>query len=82
MALRACANKPLILVDGGPWYPWALERLGLQWLHVTFGERNGIEHCFGMPEGLPLQLERQGQGPIGRGGDGPDPSRPEGSIKP
>jgi transposase-like protein len=46
MALRACANKPLILVDGGPWYPWALERLGLQWLHVTFGERNAIERCF------------------------------------
>jgi len=78
MALRACANKPLILVDGGlgidgPFWP---ERL-----HVTFGERNAIERCFRMPEGLPLQLERQGQGPIGRGGDGPDTSRPEGSIK-
>jgi len=33
MALGACANKPLILVDGGSWYSWVLERLGLQWLH-------------------------------------------------
>jgi len=46
MTLRACANKPLILVDGGPWYPWALERLGLQWLHLTFGDRNGVKRCF------------------------------------
>jgi len=21
-ALKKCSNKPLVLVDGGPWYPW------------------------------------------------------------
>jgi len=28
-ALRMCINKPLVLVDGGPWYRWASERFGL-----------------------------------------------------
>ena len=28
-ALKKCSNKPLVLVDGGPWHPWALQRLGL-----------------------------------------------------
>jgi len=28
------------------WYPWALERYGLKWLHITFGERNSIERLF------------------------------------
>jgi transposase-like protein len=44
--LRTCTNRPVILVDGGPWYPWALERMGLKWLHVTFGLRNSIERLF------------------------------------
>ena len=22
--LRTCTNKPIVLVDGGPWYPWPL----------------------------------------------------------
>jgi hypothetical protein len=25
---------------------WALSQIGLKWLHVTFGERNAIEHYF------------------------------------
>ncbi|MEM2720054.1 MAG: hypothetical protein QXU49_04640 [Candidatus Caldarchaeum sp.] len=25
-------------VDRGPWYPWALKRLGIEYLHETFGE--------------------------------------------
>ncbi|MEM1544910.1 MAG: hypothetical protein QXP91_00460 [Candidatus Methanomethylicia archaeon] len=29
--LNACLNKPLILVDRGPWYPEALRFYGLQW---------------------------------------------------
>jgi putative transposase len=41
-------DKPVVLVDGGPWYPWALERHGLRWLHVTFGERNSIERFYRM----------------------------------
>lgn len=46
--LETCTNKPLILVDRGPWYPEALVNLGLRWKHVTFGMRNRIEHWFGI----------------------------------
>lgn len=46
MVLKTCEGKPVILVDGGPWYPWALERYGLKWLHITFGERNAIERFY------------------------------------
>ncbi|MEM1944470.1 MAG: hypothetical protein QW756_04730 [Nitrososphaerota archaeon] len=31
---------------GGPWYPWALKRLGINNIHETFGERNIIERWF------------------------------------
>jgi transposase-like protein len=41
--LDACIGKPVVLVDGGPWYPWPLDRMGIRWLHVTFGHRNAIE---------------------------------------
>jgi len=44
--LRTCENKPVIVVDRGPWYPWALKRLGLEYFHETFGERNRIERWF------------------------------------
>ena len=44
--LDACTNKPVVLVDGGPWYPWALDATGVRWLHITFGERNAIERFF------------------------------------
>jgi len=36
----------VIVVDRGPWYPWALKRLGLEYFHETFGERNRIERWF------------------------------------
>jgi transposase-like protein len=39
--LDSCEGKPVIVVDRGPWYRWALERLG-----VTFGKRNRIERWF------------------------------------
>ena len=45
--LETCTNRPLILVDKGPWYPEALRSLGLKWRHVTFGMRNRIERWFG-----------------------------------
>ena len=35
------------LVDGAPWYKEAFNRLGLPYLHVTFGDRNPIERLFG-----------------------------------
>jgi transposase-like protein len=45
-ALRMCTNKPLVLVDRGPWYRWAFERLGLEYRHERFGLRNRVERFF------------------------------------
>jgi putative transposase len=36
-----------MLVDRGPWYRWALERLGLKYQHQRFGLRNAVERFFG-----------------------------------
>ena len=47
-ALDALLFLKKVLMDGGPWYPWALQRLGLPWQHITFGKRNPIEQWFGM----------------------------------
>ena len=44
--LKYTENKPKFYVDGGPWYPGAFKRLGLEWEHVTFGKRNPIEQWF------------------------------------
>ncbi|MEM2483889.1 MAG: hypothetical protein QXR26_08695 [Candidatus Caldarchaeum sp.] len=38
--------KPVIVVDRGPWYTWALNRLGIEYFHETFGERGRIERWF------------------------------------
>lgn len=46
MMLETCDNKPLIMVDRGPWYRWALKRLGLEYRHETFGERSPIEQWY------------------------------------
>ena len=46
MVLRSCDVKPIVVVDKGPWYRWALERLGMTYFHETFGERNKIERWF------------------------------------
>jgi len=35
-ALKMCTNKPLVIVDKGPWYRWAFERLGLEYRHERF----------------------------------------------
>jgi len=45
-ALRLCLNKPLILVDKGPWYWEAFQFLELSWMHITRGSRNRIERWF------------------------------------
>jgi transposase-like protein len=47
IVLDRCLNKPLIIVDRGPWYRWALERLGLKYQYQTFGIRNAVERFFG-----------------------------------
>jgi hypothetical protein len=41
-----CTNKPLVIVDRGPWYRWAFERLGLEYRHERFGMRNRVERFF------------------------------------
>ena len=42
----ACDNEPLILVDRGPWYRWAFQRLGIPFKHETFGWRTPIEQWY------------------------------------
>jgi transposase-like protein len=37
----------LIIVDRGPWYRWALERLGLKYVYQRFGIWNAVERFFG-----------------------------------
>ncbi|MEM2746134.1 MAG: DDE-type integrase/transposase/recombinase [Candidatus Caldarchaeum sp.] len=46
MVLRACEGKPVVVVDRGPWYPWVLKGLGIEYFHETFGNRNRIERWF------------------------------------
>jgi transposase-like protein len=41
-----CTNKPLVIVDKGPWYRWAFERLGLEYKHERFSLRNSVERFF------------------------------------
>jgi transposase-like protein len=36
----------LVIVDRGPWYKWALERLGLEYRYEKFGMRNRVERFF------------------------------------
>ena len=40
--------KPEIVVDRGPWYRWALKRMGLKYRYETFGERNAVEGFFSL----------------------------------
>jgi len=47
MVLGRCINKPLIIIDRGPWYRWALERLGLKYRYQRLGLRNAVERFFG-----------------------------------
>jgi transposase-like protein len=41
--LDPCEGKPLIVVDRGTWYRWALDRLGITYIHETLGKRNRKE---------------------------------------
>jgi transposase-like protein len=47
IVLDRCINKPMIIIDRGPWYRWALERLGLRYRYQRFGLRNAVERFFG-----------------------------------
>jgi len=45
--LGARTNKPVFVVEGGPWYSWAFRELGLEYYHETFGDRSRVERFFG-----------------------------------
>jgi len=47
-ALKYCMNKTRIIANAGkgPWYLWVIKRLGLEYDHQKFGERNAIELWF------------------------------------
>lgn len=45
--LKLCDNKPIFVVDKAPWYRWVFEKLGLSYVHETFGIRNKVERVFG-----------------------------------
>ena len=45
-ALKLCINKPIVIVDKGPWYRWALDRLGLEYRHEILGLRSRVERFF------------------------------------
>jgi len=47
IVLDRCLNKPPIIVYRGPWYRWALERLGLRYRYQRLGLRNAVERFFG-----------------------------------
>jgi transposase-like protein len=47
MVLGRCINKPLIIIDRGSWYRWAIERLGLRYRPQRFCLRNAVERFFG-----------------------------------
>jgi len=44
-----CKGKlPIVFIDGGNWYPWALQKLGFDRYNVVrFGPRSAIERFFG-----------------------------------
>jgi transposase-like protein len=45
--LEACTNKPVFVVDRGPWYSWAFRELGLEHCRGAFGDRSRVERSFG-----------------------------------
>jgi transposase-like protein len=57
-ALRMCTDKPLVLVDKGPWYRWAFERLGLEYRHEE-QDREILQIPKGENCSIPPQDERE-----------------------
>ena len=45
-SLKLCKNKPFFIGDKAPWFKWALQSLGLQYKHETFGDRNAVEQWY------------------------------------
>jgi putative transposase len=46
--LRRCHGKPLIKIDRGHWYDWALNKLDCDYEKQTFGRRSLVERWFGI----------------------------------
>jgi transposase-like protein len=46
MVLRSYDGKPIVVIDRGPRYIWALERSAITYFHETFGESDGKERWF------------------------------------
>lgn len=44
--MAACENRPLVYVEGAPWKPYALDRLGILSERRTFGPGIPIEQWF------------------------------------
>ena len=40
--LDSCEDKPVIVADRGPYYRWALERLGITYFQKTFDLPSGV----------------------------------------
>jgi transposase-like protein len=57
-ALRMCTDKQLVLVDKGPWYRWAFERLGLEYRHEE-QDREILQIPKGENCSIPPQDERE-----------------------
>ena len=53
-----CTDKPLALVDRGPWYRWAFERLGLEYRHEEQG-REVLQIPKGEDNSIPPQDKRE-----------------------
>jgi transposase-like protein len=53
-----CTDKPLVLVDKGPWYRWAFERLGLEYRHEEQG-REILQIPEGEDSSIPPQAKRE-----------------------
>jgi len=46
--MSRCRGKPLVKVDRGPWYNWALDTLDYDYEKETFGERSLSESIFSL----------------------------------
>jgi putative transposase len=45
-ALKSCRSTPIVITDHAPWYKYAFESLGMNYIQMTFGIRNHIERWY------------------------------------
>jgi transposase-like protein len=46
IVLGRCVYKPLIIVDRGPWYRWAIDIRGLRYRYQRFSLRSTVERFY------------------------------------